>query len=455
MPASFPTIDLLRQWRPVAESLATFESEWNSLAECADSVLSHIESICEEVAARAREAAVLQEQLLHREQELEKQRVDFARLTSRFDQQSGQLTETTEELAQLRASLADHAPPAALAADAARLALEQAERAWQRGYSEILERLSALSLTQQTGAIDSEGVQAFCRELTLVHELIGSAQEQTRVALEKQTAHFNDQMLSLAETPSKSTAADEALDKLSKSLSDLRDDLAKLQRQSNSAPGQDEVLRRLDALQQVAPPVPEESPLLTEILQKLGDASQAIDRARTESVEQAAAHEVVVAELRAELKQLRSAMEESQKPVASPFADDLTNKLQAELDAQRKLTEQACELVHRHETEQALIEAELDRVRSQAAQWQRKHEEDTAHHHEEERLWHEELQDLRHLIRQAATAIEGVSHVEASEHSPAPPKSPDAPANADPVANTLLAQFAKLQKDSARRRNRG
>jgi hypothetical protein len=192
---------------------------------------------------------------------------------------------------------------------------------------------------------------------------------------------------------------------------------------------------------------------LVEILQKLSETSQSLDSVRKQSAEQAGAHESIVTELRTEVEQLRAALLEAPKPAASSVTEEAIASLRAEIETQRQLAEEARQQAQKQETERALIEAELDRVRTQAAQWRLQHEQEQTHHHEEEQRWHEELQDLRQLMRQATAGMS--SPIQAVAADAVVAKAADGHEPADVVANSLLAQFAKLQKDSARRRTRG
>jgi hypothetical protein len=455
MSASIATFDLATKWRPIAEAFAMFQNECGSLVQCADSVFGEVDSIRGELLARARELQRLEDQLVLRESQLAEQRTDFARLSSQFDQQAARLAETTEELGRLREEVANRAPPATLAADTARLALEQAGQAWQRDRVEIMERLNGLSLMQQTGSSDNEAVKAFCHELTEIHELIGSSHAQTRAALEHQLAHFDERLLALNQASAAERSSDESLSKLSGTLAQLREELASLQLQaaSSASETQNELLQRLDALTEKSRPVADQSPLLSEILQKLTETSQSLDSVRKQSAEQAGAHESVVTELRTEIEQLRSALQQAPKPANGSVTEEAIASLRAEIEAQRQLAEEARQQAQKQETERALIEAELDRVRTQAAQWRLQHEQEQTHHHEEEQRWHEELQDLRQLMRQATAGMS--NPIQAVAADAVVVKVADGHDAGDPVASSLLAQFAKLQKDSARRRTRG
>jgi hypothetical protein len=455
MSASIATFDLATKWRPIAEAFAMFQNECGSLVQCADSVFGEVDSIRGELAARARELQRLEEQLVLREGQLAEQRTDFARLSSQFDQQAARLAETTAELASLREEFANRAPPATLAADTARLALEQAGQSWHRDRTEILERLNGLTIMQQTGSSDKDAVQSFCHELTEIHELIGSSHAQTRAALETQLAHFDARMQTLRESAGAERASDEALSKLSDSLAELRAGLAQLHTQAASTTNEShaELIQRLEALAENNRPTEQPSPLLGEILQKLTETRESLDSVRKQATQQTEIHELVVGELKAEIEQLRVALKEAPPPAASSVTEEAISSLRAEIDAQRQLAEEARQHAQKQETERAVLEAELDRVRTQSAQWRLQHEQEQAHHHEEEQRWHEDLQDLRQLVRQATSAMG--SSVQPAAADAVAAKAGESQEQPDVVANSLFAQFAKLQKDSARRRTRG
>jgi chromosome segregation ATPase len=290
--------------------------------------------------------------------------------------------------------------------------------------------------------------------LTEIHELIGSSHAQTRAALEAQLAHFDARMQALSEASATERASDEALSKLSSSLAELREGLAHLQTTTHTSEAQSELLQRLDALAESQRPAEEASPVLTEILQKLTATHESLDSVRKQAAQQTEAHESVVSELRAEIEQLRSALQEAPKGASSSVAEEAIASLRAEIDTQRQLAEEARQQAQKQETERALLEAELDRVRTQAAQWKLQQEQDQAHHHEEEQKWHEELQDLRQLVRQATAAMGSAPPQAVVAADLVAAKAADGHDSADPVASSLLAQFAKLQKDSARRRTR-
>ena len=505
-------VDLTRLWRPIEDSLAEFHGDCNSLVDCTDSILSEVEAIQHELVARARELEQLQVQLELREQQLAEQRTEFGRLSSRFDQQAACLELTTEELGRLRQDLAGHAAPATLAADAARLALEQAGALWQGERAAVLERLNALAMLQPAGAGDSAAVQAFNVNLSQIHELISGSQ----AAFETQLAQLHDRLQAITEVTTSDAPAHDVENQLSQALAEFYKQLSRQQAQAtlSAAQGREELLQRIDSLSAVPreQPLPDVSPLLNELIGQMGAAQEKLDSVRSQAGAGAVSQESLIAELKTELASLHAAIHQPQEPVSTgndellaelktelanlqaaiqqphepvstsndellgelktelarlhaaiqqphePIStgnDELLAELRSEVAILRQVAEEARQQTQRQETERTLVEAELDRVRTQAAQWRRELEEASSHHHDEERLWHEELQDLRQLIQQAAVSAAHPVYVESSIPATAAVKAADAHEPADPVANTLLAQFAKLQKDQARRRTRG
>lgn len=457
MPSSAAIFDLASHWHPVAHSLASLHGEVGQLADSADSVLGEVELIRQELVSRAIELEQLQSQLAQREGHLAQQRTEHTRLCSQFEQQEARLTDTMEELRRLREELASRATPSSLAADSARLALEQAGEVWKHDRAELMERLNALVMMQQTGSGDAESVKAFCHELTEIHDLITSSHEQTRQAIDKETRELRERLASLVEASAQGSASAAPLEELRTSLGELREALAKLQSQSIAAVAsqKDELLKRLDSLAIANPESPQDSRLLESIQNELSEMRKLVASVQS-SPAALSESESLISELRSELGEMRRIAEQTMQSASQASqGQEAIAALRAEMEALRQMADEARQQTTRQETERALVEAELDRLRTQAAQWRRELEEETARHHDEERLWREELQEMRHLVRQAAmTPAESSSHsalVGVAQNT----GEREAESSCDPVANSLMAQFAKLQKDSARRRNRG
>ena len=111
------SFDVATQWPPVAESFSAIRTGWEVVGNCADSVLEEVDSIRNELVARARDLDRFQQELSRREAQLLEQKADFARLAEQFEQQTEQLSETTAEVALLREAIQQQPAAAATTAD--------------------------------------------------------------------------------------------------------------------------------------------------------------------------------------------------------------------------------------------------------------------------------------------------------------------------------------------------
>ncbi len=451
MPVTPPIFDLPRAWRPVAESFDAAQHNSRAFAECADSVLHELAAMQSEVLAKAREVELLAEQLAHREQQLAEQQTSHASLLSRFDQQGAHLETALERIHELRSELALRAsetPHQDVEGTVAAIAAARA--AWEKDHAEIIERLGALAMMQQTGSGDSEGAQAFCHELLEMQKLIGSSQAQTQAAFKVELAELGSQLASLAASFVPPTSPAESIEELQTALAELRRQIAESQSHSAEALHQSmaTLQERLERLVDAQAPVADSSPHFAALLERLEETKQLVQEVRSDSQKQA------------ELQVQRGDSSSEEEFLAMLHKE--VEALRQQSTEARHEAESAREQASREESERALVENELDRLRTQAAQWRQELEEEATRHQEEERLWREELHDLRQLVHQVATNMVKPGElaeplVTASRPAVAEQEAPrekDVP-EGDAVANSLMAQFAKLQKDSARRRTRG
>lgn len=185
---------------------------------------------------------------------------------------------------------------------------------------------------------------------------------------------------------------------------------------------------------------------LTEQAAQLGDRIDAIARELLAPTD-ASGQQAALAQLQVELK---ACSDQWLALAKAGEKDDLTAELRQEVEAWRQAAAEARSHANHAELRCREMEAELVRWRAEADQWRQNAELQTQHHHDEERLWHEELNQLRELVQH----LGDVMHARTESEKPGEPV-PAAAEAASGVADSLLAQFAKLQKDSARRRTRG
>jgi hypothetical protein len=439
MPESNGMIDIATRWQPVAETFTAMRTEFGALAQCAETVLQEVEGVQRELLNRSLELAQLEARLEEREAELAEQRIEHGKLLSHFEQQEARLADAADEVRRLRGEMATREPSAELAEEAAFPAAAETRSAWESDRNEILERLSALVVMQQTGAGNDAAVSAFCSELTEIRQLLTGNHKVTRELLETGREEWLARWSALEQVAAQSGTQDAAV--------------REAQQQAI-----------LDRLAEAMPVAEDHRPLLETILERLAEMRSAVDHWEQSPAAAAAGAspvEPLLEDLRREMAELRAAAEQSLErgPLAVPADGELLGQLRQDIDTLRRQAEEARLHAQREEQERALVEAELDRLRSQAAQWRQQLDEQSVHHHEEERLWREELQELRHLVVQATGHVASAEAARSGKESTAGASQSaqgEAAAGApDVVANSLMAQFAKLQKDSARRRTRG
>ena len=120
--------------------------------------------------------------------------------------------------------------------------------------------------------------------------------------------------------------------------------------------------------------------------------------------------------------------------------------------AELRLREQLQSMAEQHlalRQEHAVVECELDAVRTRAAELAEALDVERRAHNQQQGIWAEELHRMRRVLEslaQRAAAPAGV---------PTPAPAAAAVGSADPVLDSVMAQFALLQKDVARRRSAG
>lgn len=162
--------------------------------------------------------------------------------------------------------------------------------------------------------------------------------------------------------------------------------------------------------------------------------------------------------LRRELETLRTEAPQWSKLLAE--MERLETNLQERLQQPESPTSSRdeTEKVSRLEQERAALVAELEQVRSRAAELHDNlHQQQRTHAEQNSRLL-DEIQQLRRVVERQATTPEPLAHDlapgAANVTLPTASKGEAAPAAADPVVSSVMAQFAQLQKDVSQRRKR-
>ena len=116
---------------------------------------------------------------------------------------------------------------------------------------------------------------------------------------------------------------------------------------------------------------------------------------------------------------------------------------------------EANEQVRMLEQEQVLLEAELELVRSRAAELQETVHEQRRHIQEQQADVSDELKQLRQLVEQCSSLVaERPEPIAEPAMVSAKMRGSECAETSDPVVSSVMAQFARLQKDVAQRRKK-
>jgi chromosome segregation ATPase len=425
----------LSAWLPLQSAAGAFREECSSLEHLVQELFADLERLSAEIDAKADELEEGRRHLAERGRQLAEQRKESARLCHQFEQQEAQLSETIAELKQLRAELASRPEPAP-AADASPelegLRQQITELQVQRGV--LLERLEAAAA--QARSNESVTPQA----AVLTADSLDSLAEQ----LARQFAGLQQQLEASRSNPS---AAAE-LEALKQEL------LERQETQLTKALGELRELRTELANRPETPPVDHSES--TNLQQQFTELR----------MEQA----VLLQRLEAAANQPSS----GDAPAVSPqVLESLTDQfgqqfvaLHEKIQALHQDPPKTAELdALRHEKLE--LESELELVRARSTELQETVSRQKRELEAQRLEVSDELKELRTLISAQAELF--AQHEPASPGEPAvaqataaEKQSPPAAASheepsskpLDPVVNSVMAQFAKLQRDIAQRRKK-
>jgi DNA repair exonuclease SbcCD ATPase subunit len=144
----------------------------------------------------------------------------------------------------------------------------------------------------------------------------------------------------------------------------------------------------------------------------------------------------------AEVERLGSSLEERLQAISVPAA--------APVESER---------VSLLEQERSALVAELEQVRARSAELHENLLDQQREHGEQNARLADEIQSLRQLVERQAEMLntlarEGLSGGPSDHAEPVVPRSDSSAPAADPVVSSVMAQFAELQKDLAKRRKR-
>jgi hypothetical protein len=433
----------LTAWLPLQSTAGAFREECSSLEQLVQELFADLERLGGELEAKADELEQGRRHLAERGRQLAEQRKESARLSHQLEQQETQLNEALAELRELRTEFANRPEPVSAADFASELdGLRHQVTELQVERAVLLERLEAAanqvrssdSLASQGSVLSADSLQSFsdqfAQQFNLLKEQLATSQSNPAAAPNPAAALDLEAL--------KRELLEQQENQLTAALTELRELRSELANRPETPPAQN---LENNSLRQQVTELQVERAVLQERLeaaakQPLPEESQPPTVAALESLNGQFAQQFLA--LHERIQALQQDPPEAQ-----------------ELDALRQ--------------ERLELETELELVRARSAELQ----ETVAHQKRElaaQRLEvNEELKELRTLIaeqgelfahHEPAAAEPAVYHEPAAEKHSSPAASGpvadhDPPAKpADPVVNSVMAQFAKLQRDIAQRRKK-
>lgn len=381
----------LSAWLPLQTAAGAFREECSSLEQLVQELFSDIERLGQELESKADELEEGRRHLAERGRQLAEQRKESTRLSHHLEQQETQLSEALGELRELRAELASRA--------------------------------------------DSQLSQDSLAELANLRKLVADLQVEKAVLQERLEAA--NQARSSEQSSGSSDSA--TADLLRGLTSQFAGEFAHLK-------------ERLAASQANAPPA--------ELMTLKHDLLERLDR-------QFSATAAELQEFRAEIAQRPELP--SPLPAVESLGDQLGERFQALEDRIQSLQRESPEFseLNTLKQERQELELELELVRARSAELQETVSRQKRELAAQQMQVSDELKELRSLIAEQG---EHISHHDPSATmepsiressvrkstppTPAPAASEEAAKPNDPVVNSVMAQFAKLQRDIAQRRKK-
>ena len=437
----------LSAWLPLQSTAGAFREECSSLEQLVQELFADLERLGGELEAKADELEQGRRHLADRGRQLAEQRKESARLSHQLEQQETQLSEALAELRQLRAEFANRPEPASAADFAAELEnLRRQVTELQVERAVLLERLEAAA--NQVSQVRSGDSAA-----PLVSVLSADSLQSFSDQFAQQFNLLKEQLAASQSNPSAAPNPAAALD-----LEALKREL--LEQQENQLTAALTELRELRAELAKRPETPPVESLENNTLRQQVTELQ-VERA------------VLQERLEAAVKQPLSS--DSPSPTAAvleslngQFAEQFL-ALHERIQALQQDPPEAQELDALRQ-ERLELETELELVRARSAELQETVSRQKRELAAQRAEVNEELKELRTLIaeqgelfahHEPGAAEPAVRHEPAAENHSSPAASGPVAAHeqpaakpADPVVNSVMAQFAKLQRDIAQRRKK-
>jgi chromosome segregation ATPase len=466
-------------WQSVEGCLASLRSESDGFESELDVLFADLDQLRHELGDRAQTVEQQRQEVATQFVEFSQHQQDHSLVTQQLELQEARLAEAIAELEAKKAQLVDQEEQAITAADEkARSLLQQFQHECDTLKNELESSTQALTELREKLA-SQEGVATSSREecARVTQQLIELQQGHAETLAE--LGNVREQLSSRSAEDSNNTIELEArlrqieatrdslnneLESSKQALTELREKLTSQEGQATSSREEcARVTQQLIDLQQSH----------SETLAELGNVREQLSLRSADDSTITIELETRLRQVEGERDSLRSQLDQSLSEIGrlSESTRELTEardqivQLRAEVEGLK--AEHVEEDGDQHqqvadlEQERATLETELELVRGRASELQEQVMSHERSMEEQQQEMSAELRQLRELVeRNASSARKSTASPVRPTELPSPndeatPNQQAQPVTADPVVNSVMAQFAKLQKDvSARRKKR-
>lgn len=454
--ASFITQSSAVPLRPLAETAALFRQECHALDHLVEELYRDVEQLRDELVRKSEEIDDGRKKLAERGRQLAEQRKESGRLVHLLEQQETRLTEALVEVKKLRDQTGRDADDAREREAARQEFLEQTVRAAEAERDQLRHELNVLQATVAAAGGNAAAAETLTplmgelgdmrRQLSETQTQVDEARRQLTTAIKQSTAAI-EQIAVRGES--------DAAEVVQTIVPTLLEELTAL-RQQVTAQGNEAAAAR-----QAAPAEPLQS-VAPALFAELAEMRRLLDATQSELGETRAQLGQAHAQLAAGLDRAAAARDAEAAPQAEPRVLEILENLERQVtsaasqnDAGAAPDGQTQERLAALERERVELEAELELVRTRATELQEVVTQQRRELVEQRADITTELRLLRELVEQN----KHVRNEEPAEEEPvlvgATSRGGETLASApDPVVSSVMAQFARLQKDVAQRRKK-
>lgn len=412
MTATLASANLASPLRPLAETAALFRQECSALDHLIEELYRDVEQLREELVKKSDDIEEGRRKLAERGRQLAEQRKESGRLVGLLEQQETRAAETLNEVKSLRDQLAREREESQQREAARTAFLEQKLRSIEGERDQLRHELNVLQATaaasNSSGGAPAESLAPLLSELGEMRRQLG----ETQAPLLSELGEMRRQ--------------------LGQTQAPLLSELGEMRRQFGET----------------------QAPLLSELgemRRQFGETQNQIGQQHAQFSETRSALDQTQAQLAEARTQLAAAIERSTAAVEAQVA-----LVAAQPAAGQPADEQTVARFNGLERERLELESELELVRTRATELQELVNQQRRELVEQRADVTTELRLLRELVEQRGSTRAAVEYEPEEEPALVGASSrggSDGPP-ADPVVSSVMAQFARLQKDVAQRRKK-